>query len=108
MLPYLVAESLRECQACGVFLGSDNDTRRGESGKRLVDAVNIFFLEVVMIRECKHVGCIASGFFDVFQHLERRGDASEQQDVMIAKAVWNHSVVWTDGKRFRFIGEYRI
>ena len=48
---HLLAESLETFQAGGILFCGDDDLRRWHIGKRLVDAEDVFAVEVVVVGE---------------------------------------------------------
>ena len=81
MLTHLVAQTFCNGKARGVFLCRDDQFGRGETVEGLVDTLDVFIVEVVVIAERQGLDLISIGL-QILQHLFGRGDTRQQQDVL--------------------------
>ena len=81
MLLHLVAQSLDGSQAHGIFLCGDDALGRGETAEGVVDLLDIFLLEMMMVSEGQWMDVFGIRL-QVESHLFRRGNTCQQKDVV--------------------------
>ena len=70
MIAYFVAQPFGGLQSCGILLGGDNHLRLRHRLKHLIDAGNVFCLEVVVVGEGERYDLTAHRF-QIENHLLR-------------------------------------
>lgn len=101
MLSDLIRQSFHTEEPCVIFLCRDNDFRLGHGSEHLVDPLDVFPLEAMMVgvgEWCDVLGV----WLEVDDDLLGRGNASEQQDILIGLNVADGSV-FTEIERFQLI-----
>ncbi len=89
---HLLAEPFQGLQLGGILFGSDDDLRRRQPGKRLVDASDVLLLEVVVVGE-EHGECLLAERLHVDFQLFGRCDAGEQHGVLVFQCTGVHAFV---------------
>ena len=84
MALHLVAQTFDLLQTGLVFLRSNDEFGRGEGAERLVDMLDVILLEIMMVAEGQRSHLLGVGL-QIEQHLLGRGDACQQQDVLIGQ-----------------------
>ena len=81
MPPHIVVKSFEVHKTCTVFVCSDDHTRFGQRLKSLVDALRVLCLEEMVVSKSQRCDRPALPL-QVGLHLQRRGDAREQQHIL--------------------------
>ena len=84
MTLHLVAQTFDLLQTGLILLCGDDELGRGEGTKGRVDPLDILLLEIMMVAEGQRRHLLGIGL-QIVQHLLGRGDACQQQDVLIGQ-----------------------